>query len=244
MKAQLRRNLTKAEDCAPFRRQDAMQWAVLGIVLFGLFLTYIIFQETRAHHYWRGLVAKGDLNAIRMLLDQEIERWHTMRVPKGVPASVWHGIQTTELVAVGAEGAQVTCAADGEYRFSAGKPQEVTTPIDAAMRLAAKVAEMILYDVPNLHISEVRVDVYSTFHTPDGATEQRCILSVVADRGTADEIDWESLRPGEIVNRFESRYYVNERGIAEPFDPGDPLEGTVLVTEREPTAGAVASELD
>jgi hypothetical protein len=221
-----------------------MQWAVLGIVLFGLFLTYIIFQETRAHHYWRGLVAKGDLDAIRMLLEQEIERWHTMRVPKGVPASVWHGVQTTELVAVGPNGAQVSCAADGEYRFSGGRPQEVASPIDAAMRLAAKVAEMILYDVPNLHISEVRVDVYSTFHAPDGMAEQRCILSVVADRATADGIDWEALRPAEIVNRFESRYDVDARGIAEPFDPGEPLEGTELVAERERPAGAVASDFD
>ena len=218
-----------------------MQWAVLGLVIFGLVLTYIIFQETRAHTYWRGLVAQGDLNAIRMLLGQEIERWHTMRVPRGVPAALWHGVQTTELLAVGADAAHVTCSAEGEYRFTGGRPQEVTSPLDAGMRVAAKVVEMILYDVPNLRLFTARVDVYTTFHSPDGVPEQRCILSVVADRATADEIDWDTLRPQEIINRFESHYRVNDRGLAEPIEPGPLLDGTELVTDKPSAAASLTS---
>jgi hypothetical protein len=209
-----------------------MQWAVLGLVLFGLFLTYIIFQETRAHHYWRGLVAKGDVDAIRMLLEQEVQRWHVMRVPKGVPASLWHGIQTVEVMAVGADAVHVICTAEGEYRFAGGRPQEVTSTLDAAMRLAAKVSEMVLYDVPNLHMGAVRVDVYSTFHDAGGAPEQRCVLSTVADRATADDIDWDALRPQEIVNRFDSTYRVSERGLAESIEPPPLMEGTELVADR------------
>src|SRR5207249_305375 len=119
----------------------AMTWAVLGLVLFGLFLTYIIFQETRAHTYWRGLVLKGDISAIRALLDQEIERWQTMRVPKGTSASLWHGVQTVDLVGVGPDAAHVVCSAEGEYRIVGGQSQELTSPMDAAIRLAAKVCE-------------------------------------------------------------------------------------------------------
>jgi hypothetical protein len=209
-----------------------MQWAVLGLVLFGLILTYIIFQETRAHHYWRGLVAQGDIDAIRMLLEQEVQRWHVMRVPKGMPATLWHGVQTVELLAVGAEAVHVTCIAEGEYQFAAGRPREVTSTLDAAMRLAAKVAEMVLYDVPNLHLSAVRVDVYSTFHDAHGAPDQRCVLSTIADRQTADDVDWDALLPNEIINRFESSYRVNERGIAEAIEPPPLLDGTTLVSER------------
>lgn len=219
-----------------------MQWAILGILLFGLLLTYIIFQETRAHRYWRSLVAKGDLDAIRMLLDQELARWRTMRVPKDIPASLWHGIQTVELVAVGADTAHVSCMAEGEYRFSGGRPQEVAAPLDAAMRVAAKLAEMILYDVPNLRPAVVRVDVYSTFHDPLGTPAQRCILSTVADRAEADDLDWEALRPHEVIDRFDSRYHLNERGVAEPIDPGPPLEGTELVGERPPASHALRTD--
>lgn len=212
-----------------------MQWAVLGIVIFGLILTYIIFQETRAHTYWRSLVAKGDLDAIRTLLDQEIQRWKMMRVPKGVPAALWHGIQTAELVAVGADAVQLTCAAEGEYRFTGGQPREVTSALDAGMRVAAKLIEMVMYDVPNIRLGAVRVDVYSTFHTADGGPEQRCILSTLAERAEADDLDWDALRPNEILARFQTSYQVNERGLAEPIDPGPPLEGTVLV-EPKPIA--------
>ena len=213
-----------------------MQWAVFALILFGLFLTYIIFQETRAHNYWRGLVRKGDVSAIRALLEQEIEHWRTMRVPRGTPASLWHGVQTVDLVAVGPDEAQVACSAEGEYRVSGGQPQEVTSPLDAGMRLAAKLCELILYDVPNLRLGVVRVDVYSTFRDEQGAPVQRCILTTVAGRAEADDLDWEALRPNEIISRFESRYQLNERGIAEPIDPGPPLDGTTPVADIPPPA--------
>lgn len=213
-----------------------MEWAVFGLVIFGLILTYIIFQETRAHSYWRGLVAKGDVSAIRALLEQEFERWRTMRVPREVPAALWHGVQTVDLVAVGPDEAHVACSAEGEYRIVGGQPQEVTNPLDSGMRLAAKLCELILYDVPNLRLGAVRVDVYSTFRDEQGAPVQRCILSTVADRAEADDIDWDALRPNEVIGRFESRYRVNEHGIAEPIDPGPPLEGTIPVADIPPPA--------
>ena len=220
-----------------------MQWAVLGLVIFGLILTYIIFQETRAHTYWRGLVQKGDVSAIRALLEQEIERWRTMRVPRGTPASLWHGVQTVDLIAVGPDAAHLTCSAEGEYRIVGGQSQEVTSPLDAGMRVAAKVAELVMYDIPNLRLHEVRVDVYSTFRTERGAPEQRCILSTITDRGTADEIEWDVLRPNEIINRFESRYHLNEHGVAEPIDPGPPLEETTPVTDIPAPADPDADRL-
>lgn len=208
-----------------------MQWAVLGLVLFGLILTYIIFQETRAHTYWRGLVHKGDVTAIRALLEQEIERWRTMRVPRGTPPTLWHGVQTVDLIAVGPDAAHLACTAEGEYRIVGGQSQEVTSPIDGAMRVAAKVCELVMFDIPNLRLSVVRVDVYSTFRSAAGAPEQRCILSTIADRAEADDIEWDVLRPVEIIHRFESRYHLNDERIAEPIDPGPSLEGTTAVTD-------------
>lgn len=208
-----------------------MQWAVLGLVIFGLILTYIIFQETRAHAYWRGLVRKGDVSAIRALLEAEIERWRTARVPKGTPPTLWHGVQTVDLVAVGPDAAHLTCSAEGEYRIVGGQSQELTSPLDAGMRLAAKLCELVMYDIPNLRLGLVRVDVYSTFRTPAGAPEQRCILTTVADRAEADDLDWDALRPEEIIRRFESSFRLNNEGVAEPIDPGPPLEETTAVAE-------------
>jgi hypothetical protein len=221
-----------------------MQWAVFGLIIFGLILTYIIFQETRAHTYWRGLVAKGDITAIRALLVQEIERWRTMRVPKGTPPGLWHGVQTADLVAVGPDAAQLACTAEGEYRIVGGRSQEIKSPLDTGIELAAKLCELVMFDIPNLRLGLVRVDVYSTFRTETGAPEQRCILTTVADRPEVDDVDWDTLRPNEIINRFESRYHLNEHGVAEPIDPGPPLEETTPVGDipapADPDAGRLA----
>lgn len=225
-----------------------MQWAVFGLVLFGLFLTYIIFQETRAHTYWRSLVRKGDISAISALLDAELQRWRTMRVPRGSPAGLWHGVQTVDLVAVGAEAAHVTAIAEGEYRIGAGHTEEITSPLDAGMQLAAKLCELILYDIPNLRLSVVRVDIYSTFRDEDGAPAQRCILTTIADRAEADDLDWEALRPAEIIGRFESRWSLNARGIAEAIDPGPPLPETTPARDIpqpiDPEAARAAAGID
>lgn len=219
-----------------------MQWAVLGLVLFGLILTYIIFQETRAHHHWRALVAKGDVDAIRMLLEQEVARWKIMRVPKGIPPAIWHGIQTAEVVAVGADAVHLTCSAEGEYSFAGGAPRELTTPLEAAMNVAGKLAERVLYDVPNLRVFAVRVDAYTTFSAPGVPPEQRCILTTVADRETADELEWEALRPSEVIERFQTRYSRLPNGVAEPIDPGPLMEDTVQVTELRRYATVAADE--
>ncbi len=207
-----------------------MEWAVLGLVLFGLLLTYIIFQETRAHRHWRGLVAKGDVSAVQTLLVQEFDRWQRIRVPKGTAPVLWHGVQTVELAAAGARAALVTCLAEGEYRIVAGRPQETTPPLEAAKRLAAKVVEMVMYDVPNIRLSEVRVDVYTTVAGDDGLPTQGCILSVIADRATVDDLDWDELRGAEVIERLEARYEVDDRGRAQPFDPGPPPEGCMPVS--------------
>jgi hypothetical protein len=208
-----------------------MQWAVFGLILFGLVLTYIIFQETRAHTYWRGLVHKGDLSAIRAILEQEITRWRTMRVPRGTSPALWHGVQTVDLVAVGPDAAHIAATAEGEYRVIGGQPQEVTSPLDSAMAVAAKLCELVMYDIPNLRLGAVRVDVYSTFRDERGAPIQKPVLSTLAERAEADEIEWDVLRPREIIGRFQSRWKLSESGIAEPIAPPPPLEGTTAVME-------------
>jgi hypothetical protein len=154
-----------------------------------------------------------------------------MRVPKGTPPTLWHGVQTAALVAVGPDEAHLACTAEGEYRLAGGVSEDLVSPLDAGIRVAARLIEMVMYDVPNLRIGLVRVDVYSTFRTATGAPQPRCILTVTADRAEADDLDWEALRPHEIVGRFESRYHLNDFGVAEPIDPGPPLEGTTPIAE-------------
>jgi hypothetical protein len=227
-----------------------MTWAVIGGLLVVLLLTVILVKESVTHSFWRTQAGEGDVTMVALLLQQEMQRWRTMRVPKGTPPALWHGVQTVDLFAVGPRDAHLTCSAEGEYRFVNGRSEEVTSPIDAAMRVAAKLCELVLYDIPNLRVSGVRVDVYSTFRETSGAPVQRCILTTTAERSVADSLVWESLRPQEVIARLESRYDVDAAGIARPIAPGPLLEGTVpaaevpLPPEPEERAGAAPVESD
>lgn len=200
-----------------------MGWGILGISLLGIFLGFVILQETFAQRHWRGLVNRGETWAIRTLVEQEIERWRTLRTPKGMNPALWNGIQTAEVAGTGRDFIHVTSSAEGEYRVVEGRHQEVSTPLDNGMKLAVALLDRLFYDIPNVKIATVRIDIYTTFRTEDGTPEQRCILTTTAERVDADHLPWEELEPAEIVNRFQSNYRVNERGVALPIDPGPPL---------------------
>ena len=200
-----------------------MTWPILAVLAIGLFLTYVIWQETRSHLHWRALVAQGNVWAIRELLTAEIDRWHEIRPPRGVPVAVWAGVQSAELVAVGRDHVQVACSTEGEYRMAGGRREQVISSLDAGMRLASKLIDMLLYDIPEVKVKTVRIDVFSTFHTSEGAPEQRCILSTCAQRSVANALSWEELSPREILDCFEIHYHTDEHGMVQAIDPGPPL---------------------
>ena len=200
-----------------------MTWGVLIVIGIGLFLTYVIWQETRSHLAWRGLVYQGNVWAIRELVLAEIDRWHNLRPPKGMPLALWTGVQSVELVATGCDHIQVACGAEGEYRTAGGRREQVIGPLEAAMRLASKLIDMLLYDIPEVKIGLVRVDVYSTVGTADGVPEQGCILSVTADRSIANTLVWEEMSPRDVVDSFKAVYASDEHGGAHAIDPGPPL---------------------
>jgi len=219
-------------------------WGILIIMAISLFFGFAIVQETFRQRHWRNLVDGGDRWAIKTLVEEEIGRWRAMRMPKGMNPLLWHGIQTAEVISVGRDVITMMATAEAEYRVVGGKPQQVSSPLEEGMRVAAALVERIMYDVPNVSLSVVRVDVYTTFRAEDGTPDQKCILSTVAERADADRIPWEELRPEEIVNRFASRYLVGANGAALPVDPGPPLSDDEANGDEdegaEPTSGNIS----
>jgi hypothetical protein len=145
-------------------------------------------------------------------------------------SNLWAGIQAAQLLAVDADGATLSTAAEGEFRTEGGKRVQIASALDEAIALATKLCDMVLYDVPNLRLGYVRVDVYSTFAGPDGAPTQKLILTTTADRGVADELTWDALTPAELLGRFDTRYDRGLTGQAQPIDlppvPGRPPRPT------------------
>jgi len=109
---------------------------------------------------------------------------------------------------------------------------QVSSSLDEAMALAARVVDMMLYDVPNLRLARVRVDVYTTFTSGEGAPVQMPILTTSAERAVSDGLTWDAMTAVEVLGRFETSYARTESGEGKPITlaaveggmPGQPYD--------------------
>jgi hypothetical protein len=173
--------------------------------------------------HWRRRVEAGDDAIVEALLNEALAAWRRARPPRDLPTNLWAGVQSAQLVSVGAGSAIVSSSAEGEFRSEAGRRVQVSTALDEAQALATRLVDMLLYDVPNLRLESVRADIYSTFTGSDGTPVQRPILTTTAHRADAEGIAWESMQPAEILGRFETRYERSPSGQAMPIDLDAPL---------------------
>jgi hypothetical protein len=187
------------------------------VLLVFISIGWVIVQGTRAQLFWRKRVDEGDVDVIEMLVKDEIARWKTMRVPKGASPETWRGVQTAELTGVDPDGVTLSAQAEGEYANVGGQRREVSGALAQGMSVAAKIADMTLYDIPNVMLPWVRVDIYSTYRDESGAS-QRCILTLTADRQLADKLAWDEMTGEEVVRAFGGRYSLDDRGNPLPID--------------------------
>ena len=203
---------------------------VLGIlvvlVIFGA-VGWAVSTEMFQQRHWRRRVEEGDTPIVAALIEEALGTWRRGRPPRGVPANLWAGIQSAQLLAVtDLPSAALSTSAEGEFRTEGGRRVQVTTALEEAVALATKLLDMILYDVPNLRLRAARVDVYSTFTGPDGTPVQQPILTTTADRTTADGLTWEALTPEEILARFDTHYERLASGQASAITL-PPIEGSL-----------------
>ena len=201
-----------------------MEWGILGVAAIFVVVGYIVLQGTRASMAWRKAASGGDVDVIRQILEDAIASWRSVRRPKEIAPDVWRGVQSVALVDVAAGSASVSCQVESEYRLLNGRWLEVSSPLQEGFSVTARLADMLLYDVPNLRLDSVRIDIYTTFRDADGTAERACILTTNVRRDVAREVDWEEWTPVEIVDAFGGRYRLGERGVALPIDP---IEGAL-----------------
>ena len=196
-------------------------FAIIAAIFGGFGL--LLFKEARTHRFWRQLVAQDDREAIRGILDQEIERWKTQRPPKDVSAVVWAGVQGMDLLAASARYVRVSTSADPEFGAVDGEREQIASSLDTAYAVALRLVEMIFYDVPNFRPAHVRVDVYTTFRSEDGSASARPILCIEADRADALSIDW-SQPPQRLATEFQTTANRAPNGEPRPIQlpPEDP----------------------
>jgi len=208
-----------------------MPWAVLGIFIFFLVVSYIVLQGTRAALAWRKAAAAGDVKVIRDIAEDALNSWRSGRRPKAVAPDVWRGIQSAQLIAVAADGVRVSCQAQSEYRMLEGRWLEVRNALQEGISIAAKAAEMLLYELPNFRPQLIQLDVYTSFRQGEDLSSNLCILSLQATRDQARTVDWDEWTAEEIVDALDARYRLGERGQplpidVEPWPADEPQEAT------------------
>jgi hypothetical protein len=200
-----------------------MAWGLgVGILMIAMMFAFfgiVIFKETRTHRFWQRKVEEGDLDMITQLVQEEVSHWRTERPPKGMPASVWQGIQGVEVIEIQPDEIHVSTTAEPQFALVSGSRRQVTSALDEAKRVIAKLAERLFYDIPHVRPARVQIDCYTTFQEPNGQVTQRCILSALADRAEAAEVDWDNDAPEVIAERLGALYELDSRGVALPIDP-------------------------
>ena len=189
---------------------------VLGLAFF-LFIGWIISTEMFQTRSWRRRVASGATEIVGALILEAMASWRRARPPRDIRPHVGAGVQRVGLAAATAALAVVQSSAEGAFQNVEGQRHQVTSDLDEAFALAARLVEMMLYDVPNLSLGSVRVDVYSTFTADGGAALQKPILTTTAHRADADGIDWDDLAPAEILERFNTTWATTASGLAAPI---------------------------
>jgi hypothetical protein len=218
-----------------------VEWGILVIGIIFLVVGYMVLQGTRVALAWRKAAASGDVDVIRQILEDGLVAWRSMKRPKEVPVEVWRGVQTAELIDVGPDSGRVSCQAESEYRLIDGSWVEVASPLQEGFAVTARLAEMLLYDVPNLNLAAARIDVHTTFRDSEGASRRACILTTTASRQEARAVDWENWTPVEVVDALGGRYRPGEGGVALPIEIDEP-EGTL--DERRARAKAAPPQAE
>jgi hypothetical protein len=218
---------------------------VVGVILFAVIFLgvgWAVSTEMFQHRAWRRRVESGDTDIVAALLEESLATWRRGRPPRGTPASLWAGVQAAQLIAVEADGATLSTSAEGEFRTEGTQRVQVASALDEGIALAAKLLDMIMYDVPNLRLGYARIDVYSTFTGANGTPAQLPILTVTAERAEADEMTWEALTPEEILGRFGATYERTPTGQPAAIEL-PPVSG-VAPRPTDEAAAAFAASLD
>lgn len=213
--------------------------SIITLAIF-LIVGWAVSTEMFQQRAWRQRVAAGDTAIIAALLQEALGSWQSDRPEKGTPPGLWAGVQAAQAVAVSGDGVTVSTSAEPEFRTEGGQRVQVASALDTAVLVAAKLADMLLYDVPNLRPGFARVDVYTTFHEGGGPPVQKPILSTTAERAVADALAWDALTAAEVLSRFETVYRRLPSGEGEAIDL-PPIEGT-LVAEIPAPGGTMEAD--
>ena len=119
-----------------------------------------------------------------------------------------------------------------------GRWIELRNPLQEGMTITAKASDMLMYEVIHYRPEKLQIDVYTDYRDDSGATRRECVLSTLAVRADARDVNWEEWTPEQIVEALDGRYHLSESGRPLPIEPIAPPEPPA----EEQTATAASAE--
>ncbi|MGE0228252.1 MAG: hypothetical protein AB7I38_08180 [Dehalococcoidia bacterium] len=201
-----------------------MSFIAVGVLIFlvlGLVLGFIIIQSAFSHRHWRRVIAQGDQPTLLAAVEEALETFRGMRAPRGTPPADWRGLQSAALVAADRDRARVSLIVEPDVRVIGTERREVGPAENVARRVAVRMVERLLYEIPLARFQAVQVDVYTEYRSPQGQIATECLLTTQVSRLMASESDWDELEAAAILADWRTR----ER---EPGQRLDPEEGALI----------------
>lgn len=191
---------------------------VIGILLsFGLIviLGWIIAGSFFSHRHWRKVIAAGDAPTLVAALEEALYTWRTLRPPREVPPADWAGLQSAAIVACDLHRCRLSLIAPPDVRVIDGQREQVGSAETVAERIAVKMVERALFEIPLCRFDAVQIDVYAEYRSPDGHVETDCLLTTRTTREEANNAPWDEATETEILNGWRTRRMTG----GQPVDP-------------------------
>jgi hypothetical protein len=197
-----------------------MNFIVIGLLLvivIGLVLGLVILSSAFSHRHWRRVIAEGDQATLLAAVEEALETFRGMRAPRGTPPADWRGLQSAALVAADRDRCRVSLLVEPDIRVIGTERREVGPAESVARRVAVRMVERLLYEIPLAHFEAVQIDVYTQYRSPQGEIATDCLLTTQVTRTMGNEADWDEQEAAAILADWRTR----ERELGPPLDPDE-----------------------
>lgn len=197
-----------------------MNFIAIGMlicIVLGVILGFIVLQSAFSHRHWRKIIREGDQPTLLAAVEEALETFRGIRAPRGTPPADWRGLQSAALVAADRDRCRVSLLVEPDIRVIGTERREVGPAESVARRVAVKMVERLLYEIPLARFQAVQVDVYTQYRSQQGEIATDCLLTTQVSRTMGSEADWDELEAAAILADWRTR----ERSPGEQLNPDE-----------------------
>lgn len=194
---------------------------ILAVLIMTAAVGFAIVSSAFSQRHWKRLIARGDRHTLLAALEEALDTFRGMRPPRGQPPADWRGLHSAAVVAADRDRCRVSVLVEPDIRVipieggAASERREVGPAEQVARRVAVRMAERLLYEIPLARFEAVQVDVYTEYRSADGGVETDCLLTTQVTRSLGNVTPWDEHDAAAILETWPTR----ERAPGLALDP-------------------------